>query len=176
MSPKLPWDPIAEARQHWRNHGWADAADGMAAVTSIMRVQQMLIARVEGTLKPFGISFARFEMLRVLGFTQEGRLSMRRARQVLQVHPASITSVVNRLESDGLVQRSAHPGDGRSVIVELTPAGRELVERATVALNREVFLDTGLPDEDAAALTRVLADFRRRAGDFADPDRAPEPL
>ena len=32
----LPSDPIAEAHRQWQEHGWADAADGMAAVTAIV--------------------------------------------------------------------------------------------------------------------------------------------
>lgn len=139
----------------------------MAAVTSIMRAQQVLLGRIEQVLKPFNISFARFEMLRLLGFTQERRLPMSKARDLLQVHPASITSIVNRLESDGLVRRSAHPSDRRSVIVELTPEGAELVATATDALNTEVFEDLGLGRRETTALTSILTDFRRRAGDFA---------
>ena len=49
MAPagRLPFDPIAEATRQWETRGWADAAPGMAAVTSVMRVQQLLLARVE---------------------------------------------------------------------------------------------------------------------------------
>ena len=47
---ELPWDPIAEARQNWREHGWTEAADAMAAITSITRVHQLLMARIDATL------------------------------------------------------------------------------------------------------------------------------
>lgn len=166
MVPHLPRDPIAQAKRNWLSWGWDDAADGMAAVTSVMRVQQVLLGRIEQVLKPFEISFARFEMLRLLGFTSGQRLPMSKARDLLQVHPASITSIVNRLENDGLVLRSAHPEDRRSVMVELTPAGAELVARATDALNTEVFEDLGLARRETAALTTILTEFRRRSGDF----------
>ncbi|HZD21811.1 MAG TPA: MarR family transcriptional regulator, partial [Acidimicrobiia bacterium] len=45
-------DPIAEARRQWIAHGWEEAASGMAAVTTITRVQQILEARVEQALAP----------------------------------------------------------------------------------------------------------------------------
>ena len=67
-------DPIALAAEHWRSHGWADAADGMALVTSIMRVQQLLLGRIEAVLRPSGLTFARYEVLRLLGFTRTGTL------------------------------------------------------------------------------------------------------
>lgn len=172
---QLPWDPIAEARQNWRERGWGAAADGMAAITSVTRVHQILMARIDASLKPHGVSFARFEMLRLLAFAQDGRLPMSRARSLLQVHPASVTNIVDRLVADGLVQREAHPGDGRSVVLIVTEAGRALVEQATAALNAEVFEQPGLDGEDLAQLTRLLAGFRERAGDFGT-STPPEPL
>ncbi len=168
MTP-LPFDPIAEARQNWFEHGWEDAADGMAAITSITRVHQLLMARIDASLKPHGVSFARFEMLRLLAFAHGGRLPMSRARSVLQVHPASVTNVVDRLEADGLVRREAHPDDGRSVLLAITAAGTALVERATLDLNREVFVAPGLDPDEIAAITRMFAAARERAGDFTPP-------
>lgn len=166
MTPQHARDPIAQAKRNWLAWGWDGAAEGMAAVTSVMRAQQLILSRVELALKPYGISFARFEMLRLLAFTSERRMPMSRARDLLQVHPASITSIVNRLESDGLVLRSAHPADRRSVMVELTDAGAELVAKATDSLNSEVFEDLGLARRETTALTTILTEFRRRSGDF----------
>lgn len=172
----LPIDPIAEAKRQWLEHGWTDAASGMAAVTSIMRAQQIMLARVEGVLKPFGLSFARFEMLRLLGFTRSGTLPMSSATARLQVHPTSVTNTVDRLERDGLVRRAPHPTDGRATMLELTDAGRSVLDDATDALNSVVFAEPGLPDDEITALVSVLARFRRSAGDFADPPTIPDPL
>ena len=159
-------DPIAEARQHWRDAGWPEAADGMAAVTSVMRAQQILLGRIDALLKPFGISFARFDLLRLLAFARGRSVRMSRAREVLQVHPASVTSVVDRLEKDGLVTRRRDPGDGRALLIELTPAGSEVVEAATEVLNEQVFIDPGLTDDELALIFGVLESFRLRNGDF----------
>lgn len=172
----LPVDPIAEARRQWISHGWSDAADGMAAVTSIMRAHQLMLARVDGALRPLDLSFARYEMLRLLAFTKEGRLPMASATARLQVHPASVTNTVDRLERDGLVLREPHPHDGRATILVLTDKGREVVDAATRALNAEVFSDPGIDDENVAALVHALARLRQGAGDFADPKPLPEPL
>ncbi|MGV2984196.1 MarR family winged helix-turn-helix transcriptional regulator [Microbacterium sp. AGC85] len=171
----LPVDPIAEAKRQWIAHGWSDAATGMSAVTSVIRTQQLLLARVERTLKPFGLSFARFELLRLLAFTREGRMPMASAIARLQVHPTSVTNTVNRLVKDGLVQRDPHPEDGRAALVTLTMNGSNLVEEATVALN-EVFNSLGIAPDETVVLVRILARFRKNAGDFRDPAPMPEPL
>ena len=63
-------DPIREAHSQWLRHGWAAAADGMAMVTSLVRVQQLLMERIEVILRPLDLTFARYEVLRLLSFTQ----------------------------------------------------------------------------------------------------------
>lgn len=171
----LPWDPIAEARRQWVDHDWAQSADGMAVVTSIMRVQQILLGRVESELKPLGLSFARYEMLRLLAFTRDGALPMASASARLQVHPTSVTNTVDRLEQAGLAKRVPHPTDGRATLVTITAHGRAMVDEATVLLNDQFFGATGFETDDVATLLSILARFRKTFGDFADPVTQPAP-
>lgn len=175
-SSPLPVDPIAEAKRQWIAHGWTDAAAGMSAVTSIIRAQQLMFTRIDAILRPFELSFARFELLRLLAFTAHGRMPMASAIARLQVHPTSVTNTVDRLVRAGLVAREPHPGDGRAAMLVITDDGRELVERATVALNTEMFERPGLSQDDTAQLVRIIARFRKDAGDFADPRPVPDPL
>lgn len=161
-----PGDPIAEARRQWVAHGWGDVADGMAAVTSVMRAQQIMLARVHEVLKPFDLTFARYELLALLSFTRNGSLPMSKASSLLQVHPTSVTNAVDRLEAAHLVRRQPHPDDRRGVLVEITRAGRTKVLAATERLNADVFADPGLKPDDVDTLVAVLTNLRRGAGDF----------
>lgn len=163
----LPFDPIDRAQQHWVENGWADAAPGMAALTSVMRVQQIFLARAEAVLRPLGLTFARYELLRLLAFTRTGALPLGKIGGRLQVHPASVTNAVDRLEAQGLVRREPHPDDGRMTLARLTPEGRKAVKKATTALNREVFDALGLDARQIRQLFEILAVVRRGAGDFA---------
>ena len=156
-------DPIAEARRQWREHGWGDAELGMGVVTSVMRVQQLVSSRVDAALAPFELSFARFELLRLLSFTRRGELPLSRLSELLQVHPTSVTNAMQRLVADDLVVRAPHPSDGRAAVAVITPAGRDLVDRATPALNA-VFEDLGLATGEA----EELFDLLRRMREFAD--------
>jgi len=167
-SPPLPLDPIEEAARHWREHGWEDAADGMAVVTSLMRAQAIVQSRVDEALKPLQLSFARFELLALLSFTRTGALPMAKAGARLQVHPASVTNAASRLEDAGLVVRRPHPSDGRGVLVEITDAGRKTVREATERLN-EVFRRPELSSASMVSLVGVLRDLRRDSGDFTGP-------
>lgn len=169
MQEPLPRDPIAEAARNWDRHGWGEVAEPMAAVTSIMRAQQILIGRAETIVKRYGLTFARFEMLQLLSFARGTQMPMNRASRLLQVHPTSVTSAVDRLEKDGLVRRTAHPTDGRTVLLVLTDQGRELARAAVEALNEELFAKTGFSARDVASLNRILERFRQKSGDFAAP-------
>lgn len=159
-SRELPFDPIAEAERQWRAHGWHAAAPGMAVVTSVMRAQQVLLARADAVLADHGLTFARFEVLTLLSFTREGRLPMGKLGARLQVHPASVTSAVDRLERQGFVRREAHPTDGRATLAVLTEEGRAVAADAAARLNSEVFERLDLAPAEAADLTRLLARLR----------------
>jgi DNA-binding MarR family transcriptional regulator len=158
-------DPIAEARRQWVRHGWPDAADGMAMVTSIVRAQQLLMERIEALLRPMELSFARYEILRLLSFTRAGAMPMGRLGSLLQVHATSVTSAVDRLERQGYVERRRSDEDGRVILAAITPAGRRIVDRATDVLNAEVFAKPGLDGDDVPRVTALLGSLRGNLGD-----------
>ena len=159
-------DPIASARANWERAGWGAVADGMVAVTSVMRAHQILLARVENALRPYDLSFSRYELLRLLAFSRTGALPITKASDRLQVHVTSVTHAIRRLETDGLVQRIPHPTDGRTTLVQITDLGRSTVEDATVTLNEQVFADVGMSAAHGRALVESIETLRRHAGDF----------
>src|ERR1700729_3089994 len=164
MPDREPFDPIAEAHRQWAAR-WPGQADNMAAVTSVMRVQQLLLARVEDTLKPYGLTFAAYEALRLLAFTRSGSLPMGKLGVRLMVPPAAVTNAIGRLEQRGLVQRQMSPADRRVVLAAITDDGRALAEEATDALNQAAFGLPGLTGEQAVQVTEVLRVIRLASGD-----------
>jgi DNA-binding MarR family transcriptional regulator len=166
MPGRLPFDPITEAMRHWRGHGWQDATRGMGVVTSVIRVEQILAGRAEDAVRPFGLTFARYEVLMLLLFSQLGELPLGKIGQRLQVGAASVTNAIDRLERDRLVRRRINPDDGRGVLASITKKGRDLVQEATAALNDSLFTSLDLSRADADALFVLLGKLRQRAGDF----------
>lgn len=140
----------------------------MAAAASIMRAQQIVLARVDAMLRPFGLTFARYEALVLLLFSRQGALPLGKMGDRLMVHPTSVTNSVNRLEAQELVRRVPHPTDRRATLAEITPKGRDVVQRATKVLVEARFgLDT-LSDEESVEITRLIEVLRRGIGDFLD--------
>ena len=124
---KLAFDPIDEAARQWGLR-W-EAVDQMHAVTSLMRVQQLVLAQLDEILRPHGLSFARYEALVLLTF-------------------------------------SRHPQDGRTVLAEITDAGRAVVEAATADLVSAQFALADVPASDLRQLSALLRPVREAAGDF----------
>jgi DNA-binding MarR family transcriptional regulator len=165
-APSLPFDPIEEARRHWAERWPGEAAEEMVAVTSVMRVHQILMARLNDLLEPFGLTFPRYEALMLLQFSKRGSLPLGKIGERLQVHRTSVTNTIDGLERVKLARRVPHETDRRAVLAEITPAGREVAERATEALNAAHFATDPLSGEDLASLAEILQALRAGAGDF----------
>jgi len=163
----LPLDPIAEARRHWQARWAEEPSRAMAAITSIMRTQQLLLARYDELLAPFGLTFPRYEALMLLSFTRAGELPVGKMGDRLQVHRSSVTNAVEKLVAAGFVERVPHPTDGRATLIRITDAGRDVATRATEALNDDRFGVGALSGEDQDELFRILRAVRESAGDFA---------
>jgi DNA-binding MarR family transcriptional regulator len=163
---ELPFDPIERAAQTWENR-FGDAK-AMAAVTTIMRVQQILLAGLDGLLRPHGLTFARYEALVLLSFSREGALPMSLIGQRLMVHPTSVTNTIDRLERQQFVVRRPNPRDGRGTLAEITPAGREVMQRATEDLMSAKFGMAGYEGGQLQELFDLLRGLRVTAGDFKD--------
>ena len=138
----------------------------MAAATSITRAHQILLRRIDEVLKPFGLTFSRFEALALLHFSTQGSLPLGTVGQRLQVHPASVTNTVDRLERDGLVERQRDPADGRTRLAAITAAGRDVVIEASGALAEIDFGLVGREPVRYQAIESELRAVRRNAGDF----------
>lgn len=165
--PPLPIDPIAEARRHWTERWGPEPARPMAAVTSIMRAQQILLARLNELVAPFGLTFPRYEALMLLSFTRTGALPLGKVGERLQVHRTSVTNIVDKLEADGLVRRVPHAADRRATLAEITDAGRAAAAGATDALHAAEFGIGALDDDQLEQVTAVLGTLRLDAGDYS---------
>ena len=160
----LPFDPIDEAARQWGRR-W-EGVPAMHAVTSLMRAQQLVLGRLDALLRPHGLTFARYEALVLLVFSSRGALPLGKMGERLQVHPTSVTSIVRRLEDAGLLVRRPHPADRRAVLAEITPAGREVVDRATAELVAGDFGLDALDETALGELSALLRPLREAAGDF----------
>ena len=114
---ELPFDPIDRAARIWEAR--FGPSPSMAAVTSIMRAQQILLGQLDALLRPHELTFARYEALVLLTFSRRGALPLGVIGERLMVHPTSVTNIIGRLERQQLVIRRPEPGRRPG------PAGRD---------------------------------------------------
>jgi DNA-binding MarR family transcriptional regulator len=160
----LPFDPIARAGELWERR-WG-RSPAMLAVTSIMRAQAILLAELDALLRPYELTFARYEALVLLTFSGSGALPLSKIGERLMVHPTSVTNTIDRLERQGYVRRLPNPRDGRGVLAEITESGRDTVERATRDLMTADFGLAAYGTGELETIFEVLRSLRVTAGDF----------
>ncbi|GAA1516274.1 MarR family winged helix-turn-helix transcriptional regulator [Nocardioides humi] len=161
---RLPFDPIDRAGDLWeKNFGDATA---MRLATSVMRVQQLMIGALDAALKPYGLTFSRYEVLVLLLFSQHGSLPLSKIGERLMVHPTSVTSAIDRLEAQGYVVRVPDEDDRRRTLARLTATGRSTVRKATEAVSAIDFAITGLTEDQQALAYDLLRQLRQASGDF----------
>ena len=161
----LHFDPIAEARRQWEEHGW-DAVDAMSAVTSVVRAQQLAMSAISDVLSPLGLTFSRYEALVLLHFSRAGELPLGKMGDRLMVHPASVTNTIDRLEADGLVERVPHPTDRRTTLARITAEGTRAMEKGTAALVEIEFGVGVLSPGQLNQIDEVIRTLRRKSGDY----------
>jgi DNA-binding MarR family transcriptional regulator len=166
----LAFDPIERAGQLWEQH-WPgeDPAvyASMRAVTSIMRAHQILLAELDAILRPYGITFSRYEALVLLSYARNGSLPLSKIGERLQVHATSVTNVVDRLEAAGLVRREPNPRDGRGTLAAITDEGRAVVAKATAEFNAARFGMAALDTRQLGTVFTTLRTLRLDSQDFA---------
>jgi DNA-binding MarR family transcriptional regulator len=166
VSDPLSFDPIEEAGRQWRRRWGTAPVAPMMAVTSVMRAQQIWLARLNETLEPFGLTFARYEALMLLYLSRAGSLPLGKMGARLQVHPTSITNLIDGLERLDYAHRVPHPSDRRTTLAAITESGRRVAGEATDALHAIKFGTPPLTRRELETITDILGRLRLAAGDF----------
>ena len=128
------------------------------ALEALVRAESTLRRALAGELERQGLSAAGFSVLVVLTIAG-GELELKTLRRRLQWSKANATEVTLTLEQHGLVTRRRSSQDRRSLIIELTAMGAELVEGLFPDHSRRVTRAFASLDEHEK---RSLADICRK--------------
>lgn len=145
---------------------WADELPDLdtrpfAVVGRIGRAGHLLDAAVERKLAAYGLNRAGWDVLTALRRSGSPyRMTPTSLYRSVMRTSGAMSNRLNRLEQQGLLRRVPDPADGRGVIVELTPAGKRLVDEVLAEhLENERRLIAGLSrteQRELAALLRKL--------------------
>jgi DNA-binding MarR family transcriptional regulator len=118
--------------------------------TRITRVGLLVDAFQHRSLDPLGLLFIDYSILRLLQLAGPPyRMSPTELSEIVLRSSGGMTQILDRLETAGLIERSADPSDRRKVVVGLTPDGLRTAERANASYRRarEQLLAELSPDE-----------------------------
>lgn len=119
----------------------------------------------------FGISGAQWGVLRTLHRAdQKGSRALRMSElsERLIIRPASVTGVIDRLARDGLVKREPLPSDLRVKQIQLTPKGRDLVEKILVGHEAQIAnILAGLSAGEQSEFQRLLVQLGQHLENLA---------
>ena len=162
MSEQVRW--LTDDEQHaWRAY---------------LRASRELDAALDRDLHCHGISLSEYELISMLSEQPKGRMRMSGIAELVVQSRSRVTHTASRLERRGWVRRTPSPDDGRGVLLELTPEGREALEgvaSAHVESVRRHFVDVMSPDQFAAlgaAMSAVHTAYHRDPT-TPDPTRCP---
>jgi DNA-binding MarR family transcriptional regulator len=125
------------------------------AVMNMIRTADMLFDEIGRLLRPLGVSAAGGLVLGLL--RDRGAMSPSELGDRLIVTRATVTGLVDSLERRAYVRRTANPADRRGLLVELTPAGLEVVgEVRTVIHHHEKSWMRVLSDPELQAFIGLL--------------------
>jgi probable F420-dependent oxidoreductase len=173
-----PVDPIvAHDRERWGELGWPQPT-AMSAFMSLFRTHERVLESVRIVLKQHGLSITEHSALLHLAMTADRSSPLSRIAERLLISPARCNYVVNRLESEGWVERRPHPADGRSTLAVLTDAGSAKVDRSIAAVDAIDFGFPGAREQQLNALVDALAacDPARDGSTTLDSDPSPVPV
>jgi DNA-binding MarR family transcriptional regulator len=108
-----------------------------------------------------GVTEARYNVLRSLAQTEDGRLKMTDIVQCMNVSPTNITKLVDQLVNDGYVRRLPDATDKRKFWVELTASGREVLEEMIPLVSDSIRgVWEGISEQEMRLLIHLLARVR----------------
>lgn len=158
-SADIPSDHVGKRRAQWARELPDLDTTGMAVLGRARWITLKVRPAIEDVFRRHGLDTGEFDVVATL--LRSGppyRLRPTELYQSLMISSGGLTNRLMRLERSGLVRRIADEGDGRSLPVELTEAGRVTAEAAIRAdMECEAELLAGLSPSELSALAALLA-------------------
>jgi DNA-binding MarR family transcriptional regulator len=158
-------DPLQRARNYWRGEHLGIDEESFIAMTSVLRIHRLMSTAIEQEFKSHDLKLNDYMLLVTLELSENGTRSISRLARALLVHPTTATLATDRLEARGLLLRTPHPTDRRATLVGITDAGRDLLQRASAALEGLGYGLPGATPEDRADLVASIDRVRAAVGD-----------
>ena len=140
----------------------SETSVAVSAWEALFRAQVSVMRELTECFPTSEISFNEYDVLFNLSNQPERRARIRDLTRHLLLTQPSISRLVDRLASKGIVEKSSDPGDGRGIIVAMTDEGYDLYRRTAVSHATAIRRRVGcvLADDELTALTEICTKLR----------------
>jgi DNA-binding MarR family transcriptional regulator len=144
----------------------SDKAIAVAAWEALFRAQVQVMRNLNAEFPGDEISFNEYDVCFNLSRQPGRRSRMRDLTGHLLLTQPSVSRLVDRLASRGIVEKQPDPSDARGVYVALTPYGYDVYRSVAVqhAATIAAQVGAGLTDAELRTLTELCTKVRRAAG------------
>ena len=158
-------DPIDWSRCRWHERE-GPAPDYFAAVAAVLRLEQLVGATLDRSIRESDLSRTGYLILVALYLKQDRTLSMGQLSKRVLLHPTTVSLVTDKLQARELVTRSPHPTDRRTILASLTEAGAHTLSVTSDALSELNYGLEGVSPRMAITLTEIIRQVRQSMGDI----------
>jgi DNA-binding MarR family transcriptional regulator len=136
----------------------------VTAWARLIRTQRVLLERVEADLKAAGLPpLGWYDVLLEVNRPAGGRIRQYEIGEQVLLSKYNVSRLIDRLEAERLVRRTACEEDGRGSVVEITPAGKALLRRMWPVYARAIerHFARRLTETDTGKLAELMAKLLR---------------
>ncbi len=146
----------------------SDLSADEKVLMAVVRAAEIFKRNHASVFRDYGLSFAQYNVLRVLDASANGQNRMSEISRIMLVAGANITGIAKRLVADGFVIKKSDPTDERVTILEITPKGKRTLRH--IEQKKDAWLELMLADLSKSERLDLLEKMRRiiRRGRKAD--------
>lgn len=129
------------------------------AVVNLMFTAYQVKSRIAQLLKNYALTPEQYNVLRILKGSHPTPLCVRDIASRLIERNSNVPRIADRLELKKLVKRSVSAADRRETLMQITPAGLNLLAMVNQAMDDQEQQVANLTEEQAASLNQLLEDL-----------------
>lgn len=127
------------------------------ALIHIMYAAYQVKTNINQLLKKYALTSEQYNVLRILKGSHPTPMCVKDIASRLIERNSNVPRIADRLEIKKLVKRFPSPEDRRETLIQITPAGLNLLEAATQAIDAGQQQMANLTEEEATQLNQLLA-------------------
>lgn len=130
---------------------------------NIVRTASILVDEGAQLFKPFGITVAQYNVLRILKGSEGQGLCRNEVRDRMLTRMPDMTRMLDRMEEAGLVERIRNSEDRRHVATHITAAGKKILKDLEGVVAEQHRKSLGhMSEKDLKTLSDLLTRARKR--------------